>query len=262
MPRPRWFRLPSTGHLPTLEDVLDGALTVPSTLVRSQVDRLRSRRPDATPADVVAMLERRYLLTVSGMGGAVGATAAAPGLGTGAAIALTAGQVVTFLGASAAFALSVADVHGIAVDDAERRRALLLAALLGPSGTRVVEEEIGVGTALWGRALLTRLPLTTVKSVNATLARKVVRTTTAQVSSVMIGRLAPFGIGAIVGIVGGRALGGGVVQATRDAFGPAPADFVREIGHGPADLPELEPLLIEAVPLALEAGPSAAATPA
>ena len=64
-------------------------------------------------------------------GGAVGATAAAPAVGTGVALALTASDIATFFGASAAFALAVASVHGIEVEDADRRRALLLTTILG-----------------------------------------------------------------------------------------------------------------------------------
>ena len=71
-------------------------------------------------------------------GGAVGATAAAPAVGTGVALALTASDIATFFGASAAFALAVASVHGIEVEDADRRRALLLTTILGDAGAKIV----------------------------------------------------------------------------------------------------------------------------
>lgn len=43
---------------------------------------------------------------------------------------------------------------------------------------------------------------------------------------IVIGRLAPFGIGAAIGGGANAAIGYGVVRACRRAFGPAPSTFV------------------------------------
>src|SRR5699024_6167416 len=106
--------------------LIDAAVTVPSRRVSGYVASLRADHPEAGPEELIEILASRYLWAVSGSGGAVGAAAAFPVVGTTAALALTAGQVTTFLAASSVLCLAVAEVHGIATEDAARRRALLL----------------------------------------------------------------------------------------------------------------------------------------
>ena len=212
-----------------LEQAIDTALTFPTERIRAYVDGIRRKRPNATPAEVIAILEKRYLLAVSTSGGAVGAAAALPVIGTGTAFALTAGQVAAFLGASSLLALAVADVHGISTDDRARRRALLLTAMLGDEGPEMLGQQVGLSAVTWGRTLLTRLPLATVKTVNKTLRGRLVKTSAAKAGSVMLGRMLPFGIGAAVGYAGGRVVGKQMIEGVRSAFGAPPPTFVREV---------------------------------
>ncbi len=206
---------------------LDKAVTVPSGTIHAHVEKIRRRNPLATPAQVIAILEKEYLRVVATTGGAVGAAAATPSIGTGTAVALTAGDVAGFFGASAAFSLAVASVHGIDVQDVDRRKALLLATLLGEAGVRAVGDTAEIGAVHVARTLLTRMPLRTVKAVNNQLTRRIIRRQAAKQGGLALGRLAPFGIGAVIGIVGGRALGKTVVDGARAAFGPAPVTFPR-----------------------------------
>lgn len=231
---------------PLVDAALDRAVTIPSASIHGHVDAIRRKNPEATPQEVVELLEREYLLVVQGTGGAVGAAAAAPAVGTGVAMALTIGDVATFFGASAAFSLAVASVHGIDVQDGERRRALLLATILGESGAKAITDA-GALTGLRGinvgRALLTRMPTGTIRRVNARLTRQLFRKQLAKQGGLAFGRLMPFGIGAVIGVTGARALGRTVVDGARKAFGPAPATFgdrlvVVETGAEPRLLPE------------------------
>jgi len=212
-----------------IEAAIDAALAFPTERIRAHVDGIRRKRPDATPEEVIRILEKRYLLAVSASGGAVGAAAALPVIGTGTALALTAGQVASFLGASSLLALAVADVHGISTDDRARRRALLLTAMLGDEGPELLSQQIGLNAVTWGRTLLTRLPLATVKAVNKTLRGRILKTSAAKVGSMMLGRLLPFGVGAAVGYAGSRVVGGQMIEGVRAAFGEAPRTFVREV---------------------------------
>jgi len=225
------------GRVPSLAEVLDASITVPSALVRRQVDALRVKHPDASPEKIIRMLERRYLLAVTSTGGAVGAAAAFPSVGTGTALALTTSQVGTFLAASAALALAVADVYGVEIDDVPRRRTLVLASLLGEEGSVIVENEVGVGTLFWARSALTRLPLATVKTVNASLARRAAKYGATRGGAFFLGRLAPFGIGAAIGVAGARAMGGTMINGVRRAFGPPPETFARAAEVGAVVLP-------------------------
>ena len=222
------------------ERLLDAAVTIPSQRIRAYVEGVRRDHPDADPEDIIEILTSRYLWTVSGSGGAVGAAAAFPVVGTTAALALTAGQVTAFLAASSALCLAVAEVHGISTDDAARRRALLVSTLLGESGPRLLEQQLGLSTATWGKVLLTRLPVATVKTVNRTLRGRMAKTVIAKGSTVFVGRLLPFGIGAVIGFAGSRAMGKNLVVGLARAFGPAPAAFARELGAAPT-AGELEP---------------------
>ena len=62
---------------PLVDAALDRAVTIPSATIHAHVDSIRRRNPEATPQEVVEVLEREYLLLVQGTGGAVGAAAAA-----------------------------------------------------------------------------------------------------------------------------------------------------------------------------------------
>lgn len=208
-----------------VEAALARAVTVPSTVIHAHVDSVRRRNPEASPAQVIALLEREYLLVVAGTGGAVGAAAAAPAVGTAAATVLTVSDVATFFAASAAFSLAVASVHGIQVDDVPRRTTLLLATILGESGVRMIGDSTQITATHVGRAVLTRMPTRTIRKVNTTLTRRLVRTQTTRHGGVALGRMLPFGLGAFIGITGGRALGRTVVAGARAAFGPAPQQF-------------------------------------
>lgn len=220
--------------VPLIEAALDRAVAIPSGTVHTHVEQLRRRNPEATPERIVQLLEREYLLVVQGTGGAVGAAAAMPAVGTGAALALTTSDVATFFAASAAFSLAVASVHGIQVDDTHRRRALLLATVLGPEGARAVGDVADISTLHVGRVLLTRMPMTTVKRVNNTLTRRLLRHQAARQTGLAVGRLLPFGVGAAVGVAGGRALGRTVVGGARAAFGAPPERFAEVIEVDPS----------------------------
>ena len=216
-----------------VDAALDKAVTIPSATIHAHVDKVRRRNPGADPQQVVRLLEKEYLGVVAATGGAVGAAAAAPSVGTGVALALTVGDVATFFGASAAFTLAVASVHGIEVQDADRRKALLLATLLGESGARAVGDTAGISTVRVARNLLTHMPMGTVQAVNTQLTRRVVRRQLAEQGGLALGRLAPFGIGLAIGVVGGRALGKTVVEGARTTFGPAPTTFPQVIEIAP-----------------------------
>jgi len=218
-----------------VEAALEKAVTIPSSTIHAHVESLRRRNPEATPEQLVRLLEKEYLLVVQTAGGAVGATAAAPAVGTGVALVLTASDIATFFGASAAFALAVASVHGIEVEDAERRRALLLTAILGDAGGKIITDGAELTSVSVARALLTRMPMATVRKVNTTMTRRLVRTQVTKQTGLAVGRMIPFGIGLVIGVTGARALGKNVIDGARKAFGPPPATFPRVIEIAGAD---------------------------
>jgi len=189
------------------------------------VHELRREDPSLTPAALLQRLEKRYLRRAALLGSAVGSVATVPGIGTVSAVGLTTVQTVAFLSASARYVMAVASVHGVAVDDVERRRTLLLAALLGEEGAEAISGQLGLGTLYWAKAAITKVPIGTVKAVNKALTRRLVKYGAARGGALALGRLAPFGIGVVIGYVGTRRIAKNVVEGTMDAFGPAPATF-------------------------------------
>lgn len=223
-----------------LDQLIDKAVTIPSAAIHRHVDKLRARNPHASPAEIITLLEKEYLRVIETTGGAVGAAAAIPAVGTATSAALSTSDVATFFASSAAFSLAVADVHGIATEDVPRRRALLLATVLGDKGAQDVENAVGGSGVAWGKVLLTSMPRTTLTRVNKALTHKFVQRQLAKQGSLLVGRILPFGIGAVVGWFGARALGHTVISQSRIAFGPPPDHFPRVI-EDPSAKPARKP---------------------
>lgn len=212
-----------------LDHLIDKAVTMPSAAIHRHVDKMRARNPHASPAEIIALLEKEYLRVIETTGSAVGAAAAIPAVGTATSTALTTSDIATFFASSAAFSLAVADVHGIRTEEVPRRRALLLATVLGDKGAQDVENAVGGSGVAWGKVLLTSMPRTTLHRVNKALTHKFVQRQLAKQGGLALGRILPFGIGAVVGWFGARALGHTVISQSRIAFGPPPEHFPREI---------------------------------
>ena len=162
-------------------------------------------------------LERQFRLAMTGSGAAVGAVAAVPGVGTAASVALAGGEVVATLEATMLYVLASAEAHGVEIEDVDRRRALLMAIMLGNSGRQVVQTLTGEEGGNWGKTLA-MLPKASIGSLNAQLRNRFLRRFGVQEGVTALGRLAPFGIGAVVGGIAGAASSGSVIKATREAF--------------------------------------------
>ncbi|GAA4477557.1 hypothetical protein GCM10023094_20010 [Rhodococcus olei] len=216
-----------------IASLLDNATRLQGPAVEANVARLRRAHPGENPQQIVDRLERTFLTAVTGSGGAAGAAAAVPGIGTAGAIAAVGAEAAFFLEASALFTLAVASVHGIPIENHERRRALVLAVALGTAGMEIVEKAVGVTRKNWGSLLSGTLPTQTVAGMNQTLLRTFVTKYAARRSALILGKLVPAGIGAAIGGVGNRAIGRGVVENARDAFGPAPAQWAITVEHYP-----------------------------
>lgn len=216
----------------TAERGLDALLSVQRPVVLAHIRSIRSRRPDANPSQIVAILERRYLTAVTTGGALVGASAAIPAVGTGISIALSGVETAGFLEASALFAQSVTEVHGIADLDRERARTLVMTMILGNGGQELIRQFAGQAagagpnrTAYWGELVTRSLPAAVFGPLGDRVQRAFVRKFAVTQGSSVIGRAIPFGIGAAIGGGGNHLLGRRVVNSARSAFGPPPAVF-------------------------------------
>lgn len=212
-------------------DTFDRFLNIQRPVVLAHLRSIRARRPDATPEQVLRILELRYLTAVTTGGALVGASAAIPAVGTGASIALSAVETGGFLEASTLFAQSVSELHGVAIDDADRSSALVMALILGSAGTDLVKQLAGevTGTApgrraFWGDLVTKQLPKAAVDRIGDQLRKRFLQRFGATQGASILGRAIPFGIGAVVGGAGNNILGRQIVRGTRDAFG-TPVQF-------------------------------------
>jgi hypothetical protein len=220
---------------------LDRVLSVQRPAVLAHIRTIRWAKPDATPAQVIKTLERRYLAAVTTGGALVGATAAIPAVGTVASLALSTAEPAGFLEASALFALSVTEVHGIAVEDPERARMLVMTMVLGSAGSDLVEqlaaEVVGTGqgrSAFWGELITKNLPKSAVSGVTKRMRSFFIKKFAATQGAGVVGRALPFGVGAVIGGVGNQILGRRMVASSRTAFGAPPARFPIVIEPAPS----------------------------
>lgn len=207
-----------------LSAIIERGSRVQGPAIRAYVERLRRQRPEATPADIAKKLEKHYLAAVMASGAAVGSAAAFPGLGTLTALSAIAGETVVFLEATAVYVLALAEVYGIPAEHRERRRALVLAVLVGEDGRSAVADLIGPGRTkgAWITDGAATLPLPAVSQLNSRLLKYFVKRYTLKRGAMAFGKLLPVGIGAVVGGVGNRLMGKRIVANAHTAFGDPP----------------------------------------
>jgi hypothetical protein len=208
-----------------LSGLIETGSRVQAPAIKAYVDRLRHANPDAGPAEIVTKLEKQYLAAVMASGAAVGSAAAFPGIGTLVALSAVAGETVVFLEATSVFVLAVAEVYGIPADHRERRRALVLAVLVGEDSKRAVADLIGPGrtSGAWLSEGAASLPLPAVSQLNSRLLKYFVKRYTLKRGALAFGKMLPVGIGALIGGGGNRAMGKKIIGNAHAAFGTPPA---------------------------------------
>lgn len=208
---------------------IDRLMSIQRPAVLAHLRSMSRRHPDASSTDLIKMLERRYLATITTSGAAVGATAVIPAFGTVTTLALSGVETAAFLEATALFGQSVSEVHGLPVTDPERARSLVMALMLGREGSDLVrqwgaetlERDI-TRNMYWGEVVTTSMPRMVVGPLADKLKVSFIRRFAARGSGSIIGKAMPFGIGAVIGGAGNHIIGKRVLHSSRVAFGAAP----------------------------------------
>ncbi|MGL3807833.1 hypothetical protein ACSYDW_17265 [Paeniglutamicibacter sp. R2-26] len=205
------------------------AVGVQRPLVLAYLRRLRRKHPNHTAAELAKLVERDYLLAITGSGAAVGATAALPVVGTAAALGFSAAATVGFLEASALYGQSLAELHGITTENPDKARLLVMAILLGDEGSSMIaaftHQAAGRGAGPvkgWAAMFGANKPASLWATMQGTMQKTFMKKMLATQGASMLGRIVPFGIGAAIGGVGNRYLGKRVVEAAGLAFGTIP----------------------------------------
>jgi hypothetical protein len=221
------------------------AISVQRPVVLEYLKSLRRGKPNATPAEILKELEKRYVATVTITSTGVGASAAIPAVGIPLALGLGVADLLFFYETSALYVLAATELHGIEVSNPERARPLVFGMLLGEKSqskvTKLVLEAAGaggvnraravatgtVGRALpkgWGQVLAQQLPDSALAPLATVLARQALKES-GKVGARTFGKAIPFGLGAVVGGVGSFTFGRDVVKAARLAFPMPPTEF-------------------------------------
>lgn len=224
------------GRAHGMERGIDAVLSIQRPVVVAHLRGIRRRSPNATPEQIVRILERRYLAAVTTGGAAVGATAVIPGISTGITLVLSGVETAGFLEATALFAQSVAEVHGIAIDNPDRARALVMTLMLGNEGIDLVRQFAGQASgsgiarnAYWGELITNTMPKAVMGTVVDRLRHVFVRQFAVRGGAGIIGKAIPFGIGAAIGGAGNHILGRRVLRQSRLAFGAPPQVLPHEL---------------------------------
>lgn len=223
------------------EKVVSKVLDVQRPLVLKHIRRTAAKHPGESPEQLAERLGQQYLNAVTGAGAAVGGTAIVPGIGTVAALGLSAAATVGFMEATALYAQSLAELHGITMEDPQRSEALVMALMLGDDAKELLREaSVKAGrpfdptaslNALAGTASGTGISAFVVDRLKRTFMKKML----VRQGAGMLGRAVPFGIGAVIGGVGNRAMGKAVMENATELFGPLPMTIPGEIRAGLAE---------------------------
>jgi hypothetical protein len=213
---------------PAFQRIVLKTLDVQRPLVLRYLNRMHRLHPDDSPAELAERMGKQYLNAVTGGGAAVGGTAVVPGVGTAAALGLSAAATVGFLEATALYAQSVAELLGIPTDDPQRSQTLVMAVMLGDDGRKLLRDftsqASGTGAGPLGGALAAISGTSGVSDMLFhQMSRMFMKRFIVRQGAGMLGRMVPFGVGAVVGGVANRALGKGVIKGAQGLFGPMPS---------------------------------------
>ena len=221
---------------PGVHNMLLRAVEIQRPLVLAYIRRLQRRQPRASAAQLAVRMERDYLAAVTGGGALVGATAVVPGVGTIASLGLSAAATVGFLEATALYATSLAELHGIRLTNPEKASTMVMAIMLGEEGTALLGtlsgQAMGKGGSApqaWGNVLSKSMPVSGFGVVRNKIQKAFLKNLLKRQGTALFGRALPFGIGAVVGGAGNLMMGRAVVANAKEAFGPMPDTIPGEL---------------------------------
>lgn len=213
---------------PGVNKFLNHVLRVQRPMVIKMLQREREQHPKDTPAQIAKRLTKTYKRSVTVGGGAVGATALVPGIGTIASLGLSSVAVVGYLEATALYAQAMAELHGVHPDDEEQNRTMVMALMLGEDGNQLMSQILANSsrskglTNKWG-LMLGKSDGNKKFDAGRTIRNMFVKRFLAKQTGAVMGRALPFGIGAVVGGGANLAMSRQVIKATEEAFGEFPA---------------------------------------
>ncbi|MDO4631488.1 MAG: hypothetical protein Q4A82_04285 [Corynebacterium sp.] len=201
---------------------LDKAAKLQYKSIIKYVDRLKEKNPQATPADIQAKLNKHFILTVTGTGAGAGMTSAIPAVGFVTGAAAVGVESLAFLDAATFYAIASAYLRGVDISNPERRKAIVLLSVVGSEGTALADATVGTDSAI---ALLTRASVPRLSELNKRMFNYALKRLSKSVRLAWLGKLMPLGLGAVLGSIANRKIGGNLVDHITETLGPLPKNF-------------------------------------
>lgn len=203
---------------------LNKALENQQPLAVANVERLRRVHPDKTPAQLIAYMNKFYLGIVTTTGAGAGAAAVVPNLLVQVPAAMA--DLLGFLEASVIYTLSVAEIHGLDLEDFERRTLLVTSVLVGNSAaTATLEPLIGRTAPYWGKQIVRSIPMSAINKANKILSPRFITKWGTKQGALVLGKQIPYFIGAVIGGGGNSLFGWFVIKSARKILGPPPESW-------------------------------------
>ena len=151
----------------------------------------------------VALVRSRFRRELVALGAATGGSAAVPGVGTAAAIGMTATEIGWTATRATDMILTLAAIDGHIDATLEQRKAWTLALFAfdgsGPDAAAASYNQLARELDASGVGSRGPLPPALLQTLNRALARRVIARYGAKKGAAMLTRLLPFGVGALVG---------------------------------------------------------------
>lgn len=220
---------------PAAESTLTRAVTVQRPLVMANLRRLRKAHPTLNNRQLAMQLDREFKRSMTGGGALIGATSVVPGVGTVTSLGLSALATGSFLELCALYSQSVAELSGVTTEDPQKAKLLVMGVMLGEEGRRLLSELAAQAGGRGGGPIGSMVPLGSVASSAAgssTMAalianqikKQFIRRFFVRQGASMFARAIPYGIGAVVGGAGNRALAHQIVKTAHSTFGDLPEE--------------------------------------
>lgn len=200
------------------KELLDRAISFAGAVAGKRVAYLRRRHPDADTAKLVKLLDRDLISTLTGQGVGTGAAAAVPGFGTGAALALSGGEAAFTLNWSAVYVLALAEVHDVELHEVERRKTLLMTVLLGNSAQAAAAKVADRTGKHWSKKIIQKVPAGALRGINSVMGRNFVTRQGTKQGIIVLGKVVPFGVGAVIGGVMNFGAATAIVKSAHRVF--------------------------------------------
>lgn len=197
---------------------VDRAASVQAPAIRSYVERVKSKHPDKSAAELQEVLDGQFKKVTVGSGAGTGGLAAMPGIGTLVSLAGIAGESVLILELCGFYTLASAELKGIDISSEAHRRALVLAAVSGLSGNELISALTAEGslksiTSLRGIKGASSRDL---KVVNSALGRIAMKQVRKRFRGALVRKVMPFGIGALLGARENAKISDALVKQVRE----------------------------------------------